>query len=361
MGLWDWLWDTLSGRSAPRGTSPSRILYSKSSDSTAVSVLEPPDNATTEPVAAVEDDSVPAWWNPEGVTQIDPITPERPRMMADVRALEERLISYFDGHDLTLPSLPRVAEKVLKHLRSSKSNMAEIAHDLSEDPVSTAAVLRAANSPLYRGVDKINTLQLAVPRLGACALKVLMMHQSLRSAVFQQKGKPDQLSQSVWRGSLASAAVMRELAGLLHIEPEEAFLTGLMRDIGNVIVLRLMREQEQLTNSAIETETFHYLCHETHQEFGELIADAWKMPVNLKSLIANHHAFPLDDDPLRRERLMLILTDMICQMLGYMPEAQYDLMRAQAVHDLGLADNAAFEVLLARLPNRIEETALEFK
>ena len=54
----------------------------------------------------------------------------------------------------TISALPRVAENVLKRLRSPQCNMRDVAHDLSEDPVSAASVLRldAVNRPV-RFVD----------------------------------------------------------------------------------------------------------------------------------------------------------------------------------------------------------------
>jgi HD-like signal output (HDOD) protein len=281
-------------------------------------------------------------------------------LSAEARALEERLISYFDGHNLVLPPLPRVAENVLKRLRSAQCSMTDVAHDLSEDPVSTATVLRMANSALYRGVEKITSLQTAVTRLGANAIRTLMMHQSLRAAVFAHHADARALAELIWRGSLAAGTIMRELAPFLHRDEEEAFTIGLLHDIGNVVTLRLVLEHERSTHVNIDTDTFDYLCYETHQEFGELIANAWQLPPDLKSLISDHHIYPGSDDPLRRDRLAVLLTDMICQMLGYAPLAQYDLLNATVVADLGLAGRPEFTELLAALPDRIASVADEF-
>lgn len=362
MGLWDWVWETITGRPPARESAPSPgDPWSTSSSVLALDLVDRPP-PTSNRAKQVHPQGLEHWWTVEGVTQTDPIAPARPRMTLEVRALEERLISHFDGHDLVLPALPHVAEKVLTHLRSANASMGDVAHDLSEDPVSAADVLRMANCPLYRGVEKITSLQNAVARLGGGALRTLMMHQSIRSAILRKKGKrSDALAEWVWQGSLASAAIMRELGQLLHMDPEEAFLTGLLHDIGNVIVLRLVYQHENLTRSLIEPPTFHYLCYETHQEFGELIADAWQLPINLRSLVANHHAYPLDNDPLRRDRLMLVLSDMIGQMLGYLPSAQYDLLNVQAVKDLGLSGRTDFVDLLAHLPDKIDQTAAEFR
>ena len=149
---------------------------------------------------------------------------------------------------------------------------------------------------------------------------------------------------------------MRDLARILKRDEDEAFLIGLLHDIGNVITLRIVTGHERLTQEPIEIPTFESLCHETHQEFGELIADAWNLPQELKSLIADHHRYPEADDPLRTQRLMLMLTDMITQMLGFAPPAQYDLASATVVRELGLTGCPDFERLLVELPEKIDET-----
>jgi HD-like signal output (HDOD) protein len=154
---------------------------------------------------------------------------------------------------------------------------------------------------------------------------------------------------------------MRELASLVDLDPEDTFLLGLMHDIGNVIVLRTAYEQEQLSHQWLDPDAFEFICFETHQMFGEIIAQQWQLPEDLTALLSSHHTFPAPDDPLRRQRLMIILTDMISQMLGHAPAAAYDLMNARAVAELGLAGSKRLEECLLALPKRIEETFESFE
>ena len=164
------------------------------------------------------------------------------------------------------------------------------------------------------------------------------------------------MAQIVWYRALASACTLHGLAELLHRDPEEAFLQGLLHDIGNVVVLRTVAEHESIAHASISLEVFEYLCHECHQEFGELVAEAWKLPEPITAIIADHHRYPAPDDPLRTPRLMILLADMINQMLGYAPPAQYDLLRARPAVDLGLDRHDCYVAFLRGLPAQIEET-----
>ncbi len=308
------------------------------------------------PAAACDDALEPhPWWAAEGASRTERGPVKCPDLPPEARAVENLLVSHFDGHDLTLPSLPRVAERVLHRLGGADCSFVRIAEDIAEDQVMAATVLRMANSPLYRGQEKFTALLPAVTRLGVKSLRALMMQHALRAATRVHREVDRELAETVWRRSLAGAVVMRNLARFTTVEQEDAFMMGLLHDIGNVVVLRVVSGQETMMRDLIDLESFEYLCYECQQEFGELIATEWKLPSKLQSLIADHHDYPAPDDPLRTERLQLILTDMILEMIGYAPPIEYDLLNARAVEDLRLSGNAAFLGALTILPQQVDE------
>ncbi len=343
--------DMLIGGNSDAASPPVRMTES----STAVAVLE----REVEAPKANNDSDSECWWQAEGECYTERAPLDSINLSTEARALENMLISQFDGHDLSLPPLPRVPEAVLRKLRKRNCNLPEIAHDISEDQVSAASVLRMSNSPLYRGMNKITSLEMAVVRLGSNAIKTLMLHQSMRSASFEQGGANAKIAEMLSLRALSAAYVMRELAELTDLDVEEAFMIGLLHDIGNVMVLRTANSLKKLSRFEIDMESFEYLCQETHQEFGELIADSWGLPDHIRSLVSNHHEYPEPDDPLFKERLLIELTDMICSLLTFTPYQPYNLLESRAAKDLGFADRPEFGALLERLPDDLEEV-LEF-
>jgi len=358
MGLIDWLLshlipdDAIDGDRGPgRGARSDGV---QGSDTAA----KPTATAATR-ASDVEEPRRP-WWTPEGAEGIEFVEPRRPMLSTQARAIENTLVTHFDGHDLTMPPVPAVTERVLKRMRDGKSGVKQIAREISEDQVIAAEIIRMANSALYRGLYQATTLQGAVTRLGIQAVRTALMNQSMRAAMFSKRGSDNELAALIWYQSLAGAGIMRGLASLLKVDEEEASLLGLMHDIGSVIVLRFVRENEKASHALIDVPTFEYLCFESHQEFGELVATAWKLPDTLKAVVANHHSYPTQDDPLRRERLMVILSDMISAMLGYAAPAQYQLMQTRVVQDLGLSDRPEFEAFLEQLPAVLEDHLASF-
>ncbi len=353
MGLWSWITGKSDeGTSARPARAPLRVGQSDPSDGAAVGVLDAPDT----PPVGEQEVSQDRWWAPQDATLTELVEMERPNLSTEARALENLLVTHFDGHDLTLPPLLHVAETVLPRLGDRNCELSKVAESLSEDQVIAAGILRMANSPLYRGLSKTTGLKPAITRLGIRALRTLLMHESLRAATFHRKRGNNELAKWVWRRALSGACIMRGLSEFTKIGEEDAFLAGLLHDIGNVVVLRVTYGELGAQPYDIDLSTFEYLCHECHQEFGELIADAWSLPPNLKTLISDHHRSPEADDPQRVIRFQLQLTDMINSLLCYAPHLGYNLLESRPVHELGLSDRADFVAFLENLPEHVEET-----
>jgi len=310
----------------------------------------PNENPTAEPEEARND----LWWELDEATLTEPEKIEPPEMSAESRALQNILVDQFDGHELDLPPLPIVAERVIRRLADSNYDIATLCNDIAEDQVIAAAVIRMANSAMYAGVEKITSLKPAVNRLGASAIRTLMLHQSLRAASFSRRGADAQLSDMLWKRSLANAVITRGLARFTDLDPDEAFLHGLLIDIGSVVVLREVQRQQAMLHYKIEFDAFEYFCAECHQELGELVAQAWNLPADLKSLIADHHRPPAPDDPLRRQRYVMQLAAMVNSMVGYGVPASYRLLETEPMQALQLLHRQGFRDFLLELPGHVE-------
>ncbi len=348
MGIWHWIvgnWLTDKGTVVNRPVTSDHRRHKSSAS--AVAVADRP--------APTSSQLADRWWEFESATLTEPVEIEHVELSVQARALENLLVSHFDGHNLSLPPLLHVTETLIPKLRSKKCDLKAVARELGEDQVIAAAVLRMANSVLYRGLNRIETLPPAATRLGTRALRTLLMNESLRAATFSKKGGNNEWAKSIWRRSLASGCIMRGLAQFANMDQEDAFLMGLLHDIGNVVVLRVICEAQSTHRYNISDEAFEYLCHECHQEFGELIAQSWSLPKQLKSIIANHHTIAAEDDPLKTQRDMLELTGLINSIMGFSPYAPYKLLESRSALALELPQRDDFIAFLAQLPEDVDE------
>ncbi|MCG3127337.1 MAG: hypothetical protein CHACPFDD_02195 [Phycisphaerae bacterium] len=348
MGFFDWIFHFIAGgsRSSQSVTPVGKV--SAATDSVATATAS----------ASAEGDDTP-WWSPPGADLLTLVAPERPGLSPEEMGLDRLLEAHGTSDDLELPTIPHVAERVLSSLRNENYRTDEIAEQISRDQVIAATVLRTANSVLYAGSEKVSSIKVAVSRLGANVIRRLMLQQSLHAATFNRKTADRELTETVWRRSVASAHVMSGLAKLVCLDENDAFVTGLLHDIGNVIVLREAQEQQAMLRYRVDLDAFEYLCHRHNERLGARIAAGWGLPERLSRLISDHHAPPAADDPQRVERWALQLTDMICALLGFSPTWPYRLLESEPVHELGLASRGDFVALLAKLPQQLDEEVLK--
>lgn len=131
----------------------------------------------------------------------------------------------------TLPSLPGVALKILELGRDPDASLADLTKVISPDPVLSAKLLKAANSPLYAQRRKTDNLRQAVSLLGLNTSLTLTLSFSLKTSLGDTKTSFD--TALYWRRSVLTAIACRSLSEQCLIgSPEQLFLAGLLRDIG---------------------------------------------------------------------------------------------------------------------------------
>lgn len=316
------------------------------------------------------DGSAEPWWTP-GESAARDLPRHEPRTLSTPAAGLDRLLGAIqERDDLQLPPTPSAASRVLQMLAKDSHDARQLAAEVANDEVASLAVLRQANSVLYRGREPVTDLCTAITRLGLTVLRTIMLQHSLRAAARPRRGDRH-LAAIVWNGALASACIMRNLAELLRTvsadargprpqspDNEAAYLDGLLHDVGNVLVLRETQEQQAVLRYQIDLDEFDWLCRAHHERLGRFIGDAWNLPDTLKTLIAAHHEPRTADTP--PSVAMIALTDMLKAMLGYAPPASYDLLQSTPAQALGLTAHPAFIAFLTQLPDDLQHIECTF-
>ncbi|OEY66722.1 HDOD domain-containing protein [Marinobacter sp. X15-166B] len=139
---------------------------------------------------------------------------------------------------LELPSVPEVAWKIRRMADQEEATVAQLARAVTADPAIAAKLVRAGNSPLYRGGADVTNVREAVMRLGTRATRQLVTVYSMREVFRSRQPQLQQAMQRLWQHSREVAAVSWVLADqVTGVDPEEALLAGLLHDIGAVPVL----------------------------------------------------------------------------------------------------------------------------
>lgn len=206
-----------------------------------------------------------------------------PHMEYEVSELEEgglfraSLLSSFKSDLATnrfhLPTLPEVALRIRELLDSETVDLADVAALVNTDPAIAAKLVRAANSPVYRGAKPCDSIQSAIGRLGFQVTRQLVMSFVLRDVFSARSPLLRQRMQEVWLDSVEVAAIAFGLARhLRRFSAEEALLAGLLHSIGVVGVLAYAENYPELASDA---DSLQQLLLEMEGEVGELILTRW--------------------------------------------------------------------------------------
>lgn len=193
---------------------------------------------------------------------------------------EHRLLMGFYGelrsNQLRLPSVPDVAWKVRRIVDQEDSGADQVALAVSADPAMAAKLVRACNSPLYRGFSDIRSVREAVVRLGMSTTRQLVTVFSMRE-VFKTRQKALQVEmEKLWRHSREVAALCWVLADhATSLDPEEALLAGLLHDIGVVPVLV---QAEHHVNLFADPANLHKAISDLRADVGTAILEKWSFP-----------------------------------------------------------------------------------
>ncbi len=192
-----------------------------------------------------------------------------------------------------LSSLPQVMAEVLKISSDPDSSANDLAVVIMKDPTLTAKILRVVNSPFYGRVQKITTVNQAVVTLGQRTVTAVALSTSVYNAVNKVESTVDR--KRFWRHSLEVAIGARMIAEALEYVPsEEAFVAGLIHEIGTLILEASFPNEFKRVWKLIEMGESQSVVEDrawgtNHARVGQFLLDQWGVPKTLGEAVGNHH------------------------------------------------------------------------
>ncbi|TWT78256.1 HDOD domain protein [Posidoniimonas polymericola] len=218
-----------------------------------------------------------------------------------------------------LYSLPSVAIEVLQLTERPTVDVQQLKEAIQRDPALSAKLLRVVNSSLFGLSGRVADLNQALALLGVEPLKVLVLGFSLPDGLFaEMAGEP---LRRYWTVALTRAVCAKSLAKLFRgVSPDEAFLAGLLRDLGMLVMVQQLGEPylrflalandapEQLT--ALERQSLGF----DHTQLTADLMRAWRLPDSLADAVdfAADDPLPLQEEGLRP---VVMLAERLCQLV----------------------------------------------
>lgn len=209
---------------------------------------------------------------------------------ADLLELERAVEAAVASRTLRIPPYPPVALRVQEALGRKEVGLAEVAHLVGADAVLAAAILRCANSAMFRRGAPVTELPQALTRIGAAEVLRLLLASGLSTGA-QAVGPLVAARRLIWVEGLAAAAVTQELARLRGLRTEEAFVVGLLHDFGKIVAATALEGilEDRREEASHPLEDWLALVSRQHVSVGTAIAERWGLPPLVGEVIAAHH------------------------------------------------------------------------
>ena len=208
----------------------------------------------------------------------------------DPEARQNRKMMLMAALSEGLPTLPAYVFELNSLLLANRVNLKRVGEIIRTDPSLTAQVLRLCNSAFLSLRSRVNTIEHAMALVGTERLRTMVLTCSLVEYVGRRVASAD--IQSFWQHSFLTAALGERLArGISYFQPEQAYLSGLLHDIGVLPLLMLTSgEPQRAGNMAIcdwgesmELERQHFGTD--HCEVGSWIAVSWNFSTLVEVMV----------------------------------------------------------------------------
>jgi putative nucleotidyltransferase with HDIG domain len=194
-----------------------------------------------------------------------------------------------------LPVQPGAAMRLLWMLEDPRTSAADLGRLIESDPALSTQVIRLANTAFYGLSGKVSSAWRAVTVLGLATVRAIATTAAFD--LFSEKGRsvPDDF----WPHSVTTAAAAAAIARRVGIQPNDAFSTGLLHDLGAALVFRRApRRYDSVLELLAADPTMSRLDAEaqefgmTHADVGAAALSVMRFPADMVEAIGSHHTTP---------------------------------------------------------------------
>lgn len=192
-----------------------------------------------------------------------------------------------------LPPLNATVLQISELLRDSNVSTKKLGQVVGCDPILAARLLKLANSSFYAREQSVTSIQQAIESVGLKSLYDIVILGAMADG-FAKEIRGMVFGRVIWEHSIVVGLLARELSNILGLRgTEEAFLCGLLHDIGKILLLKGETELfESLLDKDSESEMLkgeEEVFGLTHSEIGAYVTHEWKLPDVVCSVIMHHH------------------------------------------------------------------------
>ncbi len=178
----------------------------------------------------------------------------------------------FNHNEVDLPSMPEVALKINQAVQNEILDIQKIAEIIQADPMISARAVQVANSAMYAG-SPVQTIKRAAQRIGLRAMRTIVMSVTLRNLYTPQSPLIKKRMKTYYHHSIRVGVICHALTKKIKgFDQEQAFLAGLMHDIGIMPILIRADRHDEIKADA---ELLDKLIYSLKTKVGAMLLKQW--------------------------------------------------------------------------------------
>jgi putative nucleotidyltransferase with HDIG domain len=192
-----------------------------------------------------------------------------------------------------LPLLPEAAHEALRLAEDPRTDVGRIAKLVDRDPALAARFVALAGSAVYSGRVRPTNTTAALVRIGLHTARDLLL-QVVYERVHEKLPLFNEEVGASFARSVRTAVAARSLARRITPGYDLAYLCGLLHDIGEARIYRILAELPEAAALRPEVDA---LVRRHHEAAGADVARVWKLPADILTTCASHHDVPIEHAP----------------------------------------------------------------
>ena len=193
-----------------------------------------------------------------------------------------------------LEPMPQIAAKVMEIVGDPDATCEILSGVISRDPALASKILSLSNTPYYRRVESITSLNMAVMILGFGTIQSLVL--TISVGIIFGRSMTRQTILRIWEHSVATALISEILGKRLGLPEQERFyIAGLLHDVGKLVFCKSFPEKFKETAKRSKLEGVPGYEAERmefgfdHAQLGQAVLEKWNLPEVYSVPVANHH------------------------------------------------------------------------
>ncbi len=217
--------------------------------------------------------------------------PEEIPLVVDLAHAVKNIIA--EGH-VQIPVFPILATRILKIMNAQDPDVVHLARAIMLEPAVASQMLRVANSVVYARGQRTDSIRKAVIRLGSADAGRLAMQSATRELFVTGDAQKDarfhtELAE-LWHHAVVCSFTTSAIVVLVdHARRDQAFVCGLLHDVGQGVVLRCLDEASMRTGITLTQRLAQFVVDHAHTSEGRVIAQAQELPHYVARTCEHHH------------------------------------------------------------------------